>query len=289
MAKKSSLLYAFDPDSDLTYGLANYRTFWSKWNFSVAAVAVLQVPSILTSQARARWEIRIKKELARFKIAKFRLLFSASFSRAETIRIFLQAWEKSQEPWIAVTSHARWGLKRWATGSFAESLLLSAKVPVIFVPNQWKTTAGRRLLFVTDFSAHSWRQLEYIRRHLALDEIVLYHSLNLPVPYGGLEASASFSESFFAEQEASAKQLADRWVQKVSPKTPIRYFIDYPKFGFLSGNQVLKQANREKMDFVAISSRSNTIERFFFGSAAYELFRRKSLPIVVFGPKFQNK
>ncbi len=288
MPKKSSLLYAFDPDSDQSYTFADYRAFWRKWNLSVTSIAVLQSPEILTSQARARWEIRMKKVLARMGIAKFRLLLSASFSREETIRIFLQAWEKSREPWIAVTSHARWGLKRWATGSFAETLLLRAKVPVIFVPNQWKNTDGCKLLFVTDFSVESFQQLEYIRRHLLLEEIVLYHSLNLPLPYGGSDVTGSFSESFFTEQEASAKQLAERWVKKISPKTAIRYVIDCPKLGFLSGNQVLAQAKREKIDLLAISSRSTAVERFFFGSAAYELFRRKSLPVIVFGPKFHR-
>jgi nucleotide-binding universal stress UspA family protein len=96
----------------------------------------------------------------------------------------------------------------------------------------------------------------------------------------------SFNDDYFAKQEKSARKQAELWLKKMSAQVPLEYVIDSAKLGFLSGDQILAMAKRKGIGLVAISSRSSSMERFFFGSAAYELFRRKSLPVVVFGPKF---
>lgn len=123
---------------------------------------------------------------------------------------------------IVVATHARGPLVKWLLGSFAESLLAAATVPLLIVNPRLQYESGRplkRLLFPTDLSAASRRHFDQLlvlaRRH-GMNITALHALTNEYIPamvadsflYGAAQVGAELYRELLRRQGGELK----RWV-----------------------------------------------------------------------------
>jgi len=191
---------------------------------------------------------------------------------------------------LALSSHGRVGLKRFVFGSFAENLLREAMFPVLFLARDMPV--GKSALFPTDFSDHSrkaFKKFLNFSTPLGL-EVVLFHAISLPAPIYASQAaaipSAYIPESYFPREETRAKKVGAAWIKDaLSAGTKARLVLSDHGIGMLSGEVILKAADRAKAGMIAMAAQSGPIDRLLFGSAAHEVFRANRFPVWICGPK----
>jgi len=202
--------------------------------------------------------------------------------------------EELGSPLLVVSSHGRSGLSRLFLGSFAESLLRQSSVPILFLshlkPEDERVTPIEKVLFPTDFSDSSHRAFLSFLELIASSplEVVLFHSVCFPetsiaTMYG---TPLNLPDDYLAEQEASSKTEAARWIQAARLHgVPARFVISNARLGPYVANGILELAETEKVDFIAMSSVSGPVSAFVAGSVAREVFRPSKFPVWIYGPK----
>lgn len=288
--KNPSVVLAFDPMDPIQLPKDSFRQFSRKFSMSSHSLSVLKALALPKSQDIAFWERKIAKMLSKYGVQSSKVILSLGGSRNEVVDLFLRSPQVVASDCIALFSHGRSGLSRWVLGSFAEFLLMNSKVPLIFFPKIWKSkSSDRTILFSTDFSEDSLRQLDYFLTRFPVEKVFLYHSIHFPVPYASLEAPPQFSQDFFSDQEEQAKKQFQKWKKTFSKfSVELSFVVQSSKIGFLSGDEILDTAVSLKVDMVLLSAKADALQRFLFGSAAFDLFRKNRLPVFVFGPKFTH-
>lgn len=286
--KNSQVVLAFDPMEPIRLPNSSFKRFSQKFFLSLHSISVLKAPFLPKSQQIGVWEKKISRMVSKYGVSTSQVVLSMGGTREEVVNIFLQSLSSSAAECVALFSHGRSGISRWVMGSFAESLLWRSTVPLLFFPKTWSSkSSNRSILFSTDFSEDSARQLEYFLSKFPAEKITIFHSVHFPVPYAAFEAPPQFSPDFFDQQESRAKKQFELWQKRFSSfSTLLEFVVQSSKVGFLSGDEILSMASKRKVDMVVISAQADVLQRFFFGSAAFDLFRKNRLPIFVFGPKF---
>lgn len=287
-ANQPSVVLAYDPLDRTHLPKSSLQGFSKKYSLSLHSLSVVKTPGLPKPKDFSIWETKIQRILKPYGVGNIRVLLTMAGSRETTVDAFLGALRASAVDCVLLSSHARAGLSRWVFGSFAESLLWKSPVPLIFFPKVWKSNAAkRRVLFATDFSEESLDQLEHFLAKFSVDQVVIFHSIHLPIPYTAMESPPQFSQDFFAQQESRAKAIFSKWQQRSSfQSVELSFVLHSSKLGFLTGMEILAAGKKVKVDMIVLSAKTDFLQRILFGSAAFELFRKKSLPIFVFGPKF---
>jgi nucleotide-binding universal stress UspA family protein len=296
MKKKIRTVLAFDPTEGEGLNLQGFSQFAKRFNIEVLSLSIFSdlETKFVGSDAEKVGKIqkKIQEKLRRFRnfLAPLVILQKGG-SRNHAVDAFLHQVNESSAEMIAVDSHGRSGIRRWTLGSFAESLLNRSSKPLLFLPKSWKVGnfKKKQVLFPTDFSEDSFQAYQTFL-HLFSGRGVtvnLYHAILFPAPISSMEVppSAYVPDSFFEEQRMWAENQAKVW-RKIAEDLGFAFAfkLEEKGMGFLSGSELMEMANKMKVDFIGISSRSGAFDRFFAGSSAFELFRKKRLPVWVFGP-----
>ncbi len=190
---------------------------------------------------------------------------------------------------IIVGSHARKGIKRMILGSFTETLLLFAKIPVIVVnPSTNIKKDFDSIMFATDFSKKSENLYKQVLK-LATDlkaKLVLYHAI--PYPSDPVLQSGVFllgggwlPVNEHLEKLAKDKiALGKKWVQAgkksgVSVKLVIDNFVSSP------ATAILDAAQKNKTGMIALAAKSGSMASALLGSVTRQVVRNSSLPVWV--------
>ncbi len=287
--KKSQVVLAIDPMDPARLSNASFKRFSQKFSLSLHSITILKSPSLPKSQDLRLWEKKVARIVSKFGVSSSKVALSLGGTREEVVNVFLQSLSSFAADSVALFSHGRSGLSRWVLGSFAEALLWKSTVPLLFFPKTWSSkNSDRSILFSTDFSEDSARQLEYFLSRFPVEKVSVFHSVHFPVPYAAFEAPPQFSPDFFRQQESRAKKQFQLWQKRFSSfPIDLEFVMQSSKIGFLSGDEILSVASEQKVDMVVLSAQADVLQRFFFGSAAFDLFRKNRLPIFVFGPKFK--
>lgn len=218
------------------------------------------------------------------------VLIDDTCSRRGRIGCFLDYAEKEGAAAIALTSHGRSGIDRFMLGSFAEAVLRESPWPVFFLTSEegWRPTRDqkRTIFFTTDFSAASREAFgQFLSRfHLGDSRVVIFHSVNFPVPYAPV-GTEYVPENYFAEQEAWAKQMGAEWTALgKAAGVDTRADIRYGGMNMLTGKDVLAAARAEGSSLLVMATASGPVERTLLGSVAFDLFRARQVPVLVYGP-----
>ena len=105
------------------------------------------------------------------------LVEKSSFLR-KSVRTFLEYAEKQNADAIVVASRASKGAARFFLGSFAETLVLKSRIPVIVVnPKAPKIMDIKSILFPADFTKASWESFNKVvdLARLFKSKITVYH------------------------------------------------------------------------------------------------------------------
>lgn len=219
-----------------------------------------------------------------------KVLVDNTSSRKGRVECFLDFAEREGAEAIALTSHGRSGLDRFLMGSFAEALLQQSSWPVFFLTHAegWSRARGEKpsVFFATDFSPSARAAFERFLTEYRLGDLrlVLFHSINFPVPYAPI-GSEYVPENYFAEQEAWAKQMAAEWTQRARDAgVEIKAIVSYGGMSVLTGREVLDAAKAENSELIVLATASGPVERTLLGSVAFDIFRARKVPVLIYGP-----
>lgn len=193
---------------------------------------------------------------------------------------------------ILVGTHAKSGISRFFLGSFAETLLLHSKVPVLVVGPHSETSHANqkidRILFSTDFGPSSFPTFKKV---VALAKsrqakITLFHCLPHPVePFlqsgvfllGG--GYLSFSD-FLTQDEQKKRRAAFRYVN-TAKKLGVEVEIGINGGHESTAKAIVDQAQREKSSIIAMAAESGAASAALIGSITRQVVRSAPCPVWV--------
>jgi nucleotide-binding universal stress UspA family protein len=302
-----SFLWAIDPfEADTKPNAENLRHLLA-WATSkdyrpqpvyVSAVSE-KTGDAVSSKSRSLLETKAQDAIAKYlkdagieNALPAKILFHEKASRKEAIAEVVRLAEEMNSPWIAVSSHGRSGLPRLVFGSFAEGLLRQAKCPVLFLSHENTTpeaSTASRILFPTDFSPAAKSAFDQVLTHAkSLDtEVVLFYSNNIPIQFiATYEAPLMIPPGYFAQQEQDARAEAARWLIAAEAKgVPVRFVFKDEGIGPVLEKSILELAKNESVSLVSMACTSGSMEAFLTGSVARDVFRKRTFPVLVYGPK----
>jgi nucleotide-binding universal stress UspA family protein len=184
---------------------------------------------------------------------------------------------------IITGTHGRSGLDRFLVGSFAETLLLQSKLPVMVIHPGWKPKPIEKILFPTDFSKGSKdvlkRVIEIARVWDA--ELLIQHSIERPIEpvfQSGLYLMGGgwvpLDEFLTVARDRGAQLLSD--YKKVAEKAGIkvRTFLDSSAVSIKESIQGI--AAQENVSLIAIEARSGAAKSALLGSISRQVIREAS-------------
>lgn len=227
---------------------------------------------------------------AKHPVGKVRILVNPKVSRRGDVAKFAQHMKREKKSLVVVQTHARQGLERWFLGSFAESLLLQSKVPVLSInPHTKPPTHIRRILFPTDLSQASRRTFKKLLMKCKSwgAELIVLHKLPDPIEpivqsgvymAGGGWISLS---QYYAKESGERRRQLDTWL-KEAQRQRVPATVEIIETPGLVADTILAAAEKLNADMVALSSHSGAIASVLVGSVARQVVRRAHCPVMVF-------
>ncbi len=199
--------------------------------------------------------------------------------------------ETSGAELIVAGTHARKGIDRFILGSFAETLLMLSRVPVLLVNLRLKPiTNFRAAVFATDFSSESRQAFRRFCETFAPmgTKIILYHALPKP-PKWVIQSDTNLldGEGILSPKErvqekvSTAKELAAPFIEEAkAAKAKVDFVI-----GEAEGkvhDAILQNALKTGASVIGMASRSGKLSATLLGGACRGVVRRSRLPVWIF-------
>ncbi|MEO5970194.1 MAG: universal stress protein [Bdellovibrionia bacterium] len=209
-------------------------------------------------------------------------------NREQTVQALANYAEDSNADWIIISTHARQGLTRLFLGSFAETLLLYAKTPVVVVGPRAVHTQINQILFATDLSDKANLIFENVLK-IAVDlkaKITVFHSLSLslsPLLQSGVSLMGGgwvTPPDFMGPVESEKQKLAEKWIARALEKGIIANYS--LSMGEGSASQaILKEAEIKNIGLIALAAESGAAEAAVIGSITRQVVREAPCPVWV--------
>lgn len=184
---------------------------------------------------------------------------------------------------IAVGTHGRKGVPRLFLGSFAESLLLTSKHPVLVVgPNIKLVRPIQDILFPTDFSAGSRKIFNSVLElaKILVARVTIFHALEPMVTPFLFEQAWMLKEDLPGELEKSYVDEARTWVADAQNRdVRADYKIYQPTTS--SSDAIVSFAKERSMDLIAMKTQSGQLEAAIAGSIVRQVVRDAACPVLV--------
>jgi nucleotide-binding universal stress UspA family protein len=204
--------------------------------------------------------------------------------------MILEAAARENADLIAMATHGRTGLARWAMGSVAEKILRASEVPVLLMKSftpagavPAKETPFRKILLPTDGSEHSMAAVPWaigMGRLFDSEFDVVYSSPGPPSVMGSY--FGTMIEPVLQEPPEVAGEVARRAAQRITEAG----FRAVPLA--VSGDpaaQIVDLAASRGANLVVMSSHGRTgLGRWVFGSVAEKVLRSSPVPVLVVRP-----
>lgn len=191
---------------------------------------------------------------------------------------------------IVVATQAKSGFERLFMGSFAETLLLSSKIPVITVNPQGKIpTKFSSILFVTNFSNESEvafkKVLDFAKQLKA--KVTLFHQSEhekKDVPKNVLSRTkAKWTEAeseLLSKENLAVKRKANAWLELAkTSKVPCNVHFEYGLRN--TADAAIEVAHKLNADIIALASTKGRLVSTLIGSTTRWLVRSAPTPVWV--------
>ena len=232
------------------------------------------------------------KDLAFPNLLPPRILNERQASMRQATQTLLAYAKRAKAEMIAVGTHSRKGMSRFFMGSFAETVLLYSKVPVLVVGAQSlkKGNKGQKrmdhILFATDFTKNSGILFESILKLAASlhSRITILHAI--PHPAAPLIQSGVYLLSgawvtlpeFLTQEEERTRKLGARYEALARRKNvPLDVVIDSSHMGI--SEIILK--NAETASLIAMAAESGMMKSLLIGSITRQVVRSAPCPVWV--------
>jgi nucleotide-binding universal stress UspA family protein len=234
-------------------------------------------------QARAT----VSKWLAASKVAHVSapsVLVGDTASLRHSVGVLLRYARRTRAALVAVSTHARTRLDRFVLGSFAETLMLHADIPLLIVnPRGTDLRSVRRVLFPTDFSAGSRAAFQAIlpvaQRHRAT--ITLFSQCEYLVPATVEQIhSVQVYRQFFDRDVAGRRLKGNAWAALARKRGVAAKVVIGQRPGFVP-ESILAMAKRTQADVIAMASHSGAVAATVLGSVTRQVVRQARSPVWV--------
>jgi nucleotide-binding universal stress UspA family protein len=218
-----------------------------------------------------------------------RVLTEDGTSLAASVRSLARYAETSGASMIAVGSHGRKGLSRLLLGSFAESLVIESRVPVVVVGPEGTRRTLDRVLFATDFSdasAKAFDRVVELTRSMGAT-LVIFHAIAHPVEpvfqSGVYLASGGWvpTSEYLSQREAEKNREGEKWKARAARRGVRAEFVcDQSRAGVTQA--VLDAAHDAGAGLIAMAGESGPVTAALVGSITRQVVRRSRVPVWVF-------
>lgn len=227
------------------------------------------------------------KQVGAAKLSTPNVLVSAPSSRGGAADALDRYARSKKADLILVNSHGRHGLSRAVLGSFAETLTLHAKTPVLISgPKTKHVSKLDHILFPTDFSRESKKAFEKVQdlaEKLGARITIFYAVLNPIEPI--VQSGAALLGGGFVTTQGYVKQaydhqrkLAAEWASDAKKKgleADTAFDADTPSV-ILS---ILQYARKYKPGLIAMASESGAVSAALLGSVGRGVAREAPCPV----------
>lgn len=296
-----TIIWAVDPfERETKPSKAALQSFWAWVASQDAAVQPVYVATPTTADLSLGYIApvrdlekrvdRFMKNLGFTSALPGKVIVDETSSRGGAVQRLLQLASRDEADCIVLSSHGRSGLSRFMLGSFAESLLRESKVPVLFLSQRGFSAEApqgtKNIIFATDFSENSRVAFRKFLQQTKLSgcQVTLFHSVVYPVPHTA-GAVAYMPGDYFEEKESWARKSAAAWIEEAKAfGASAGLLVRDGGTGFVTGTAILKVAKDLGAVLIAMASTSGLLDRALFGSAAFEVFKARSCPVLIYGP-----
>jgi nucleotide-binding universal stress UspA family protein len=278
-----------------------FKLFSERYDVRIEPVYVFSpesfnLPLQLSDAWQKQYEPQLKKALAysiqgsndktfakSIGLSDPKIIRHKSRSIRASIQALLKYADSSSADLIVTGTHGRSGLDRFLLGSFAETLLLQSKLPVLVVHPGWKAKPIERILFPTDFGKSSKNTLKrVIEIARAWDaELVIHHTIERPIEpvfQSGLYLMGGgwvpLTEFLNAEEERGQELLNE--YKKIAEKAGIKVRTSLDNTSLSVTSSIEEQARRENVSLIAIEARSGAARAALLGSISRQVIRNAS-------------
>ena len=220
-------------------------------------------------------------------------------SLRESAKSLLTFAKRSRAQLIAVGTHSRKGLFRLFLGSFAETLLLYSKTPLLVVnPSAVSRSAKRashqkvksldKILFATDLGKHApllFKKVLEFAKNLQ-SKIVLFHAISHPVEpliqSGVYLLSGAMMQwpDFLSQHEQEKRTVAERYASLARAKGVSLEVVVTSAHTNVS-SLILEQAKKSQAGLIAMGAESGLVSTTLIGSITRQVAREAPCPIWV--------
>ncbi len=217
-----------------------------------------------------------------------KILIERQPSLGRSVRTLLNYAKKSGSQWITVGTHARKGLFRVFLGSFAETLILHSKIPLLIVGPHSNQNKIDTILFATDLSKKTdtlFSKVLELASQLG-SKITVFHAMTHPVQpivqSGVYLLGGGWIQwpEFISTEEEKKRKLADRYIQLGKKKgVQVKVLIDSGPTS--TSSLILKNAKKEGVSLIAMAAESGPLSAALIGSTTRQVVRESECPVWV--------
>jgi nucleotide-binding universal stress UspA family protein len=222
--------------------------------------------------------------------ADLKVLHLAAAGRKREVEALLAYAKEQNADLIALVSQGKATLEKKLLGSFAETLLLRAEIPILFLEEEVRIKHSNKVLFATDFSEASNETFNLFLSHVKLQkpEIILFNAIQLPQFYAAgpvySHAIKVLPQNYWDEQQQWAEKKG-RELVSLAEAQGFQVRLEICNQVFSIENSIHEIVRREKVKLVAMASVSNPTQRFLLGSVSRSILRTRIKPIWICGPQ----
>lgn len=195
---------------------------------------------------------------------------------------------KQGATFVALHTHSRRGLTRLYMGSFAETFVTHARVPTLVTnPSCVPPKKIAHAVFPTDFSKESLAAfksfVELASKLRARISILHYlHVPELSVFIGSGQVASELAADLNKRSEALVRQGKKLTTFAASKKVKAMFQLLPDRGRFDPSGGILKFAEKEKADLIALTAQSGELRATFLGATSREVVRAAKCPVLVY-------
>jgi nucleotide-binding universal stress UspA family protein len=243
-------------------------------------------------QYRPAAELALEQKLKDFVLGtpiQPRVLVQKSPSFARSVAALAKHAKNARMDLIVVGTHGREGLSRILMGSFAESLVMEARVPVLTVkPIAGGTLDFGTIVFSTDFSAKSLLAFRKLLAQAAVlgSRVLVLHSIPNPVQpvvQSGILLGGGWVSvpKYLDKLQAKQRGVGEKWVRLAMRQgVEAELILDTGTHGVVES--VLVAARERGAGMIAMSAQSGKVAAEILGSVTRKVVRQAECPVWVF-------
>lgn len=236
----------------------------------------------------------LKEKVGKLKIegvAEPEVLGAHDFTTSSEVTALSEyAAEEQEADLILIGTHGRKGVSRLFIGSFAESLLLQSKVPVLIVGGAAQFVGNfDHIMFPTDFGEEAERVFDYV---LGLAEqlnarITIIHVVRQPtfVPLSTATTKRSYGLLTELKQEKAIKRELGSSFVRLAAERGITADVLVRTSRTSISDAIQRSAKALQVPLVAMAAHSGRLSAAFAGSTARQVVRASRCPVWLFHEK----